>query len=151
MAKYTTNPWLEIQGMKEKMDQLMDEVHERFDLHQKVQESKAHWHPVTDVYESSTEYVIQMELAGLDKEEIELEIKDRQLRIFGQRRMIKDVRGSRYHILERSYGPFARKFSLPRNVCQDDIQASFQSGLLTITVPKSEKTQEHKAITVTEE
>ncbi len=151
MAKFTSNPWVEIQGMKEKMDQLMDEVHERFDLHQRVQETTALWQPVTDVYETSAEYVIQMEIAGIDKGDINLEVKDHVLRIFGERRMTKDVRGQKYQILERSYGPFSRKFNLPSSVDQDGIQAVHQNGLLTITLPKRDKWQVQKSITVTEE
>ncbi|SRR6056297_63108 len=151
MAKFTSNPWLEIQGMKEKMDQLMDEVHDRFDLPQRIQETTALWQPVTDVYETSTEYVIQMEVAGIAKADIDLEVKSHLLRIFGERRMIKDARGSRYQVLERSYGPFSRRFTLPEDVDQDNIHAVHQNGLLTITLPKKEQLREQKSITVTED
>jgi len=136
MAKHTVDPWFEIQGMKEKMDKLMDDVRERFDHRQLEKERAALWQPVTDAFETGDNYVVQVELAGLDREQINLEIKDHELWVYGERRMLKDVHGSRYQILERSYGPFARRFLLPKKADPEQVQASFVNGLLTVTIGK---------------
>lgn len=136
MHRQADNPWLEIQGMKQKMDKLMDEVRERFDLERETRERAALWQPVTDAYETEADYIIQMELPGLNKEDIVLEIKNQELWIYGERRMVKEATGSNYHVLERSYGPFARKFLLPEQADQNRVQASFLDGLLTISIPK---------------
>ncbi len=136
MHRQADNPWLEIQGMKQKMDKLMDEVRERFDLERETRERVALWQPVTDAYETEAEYIIQMELPGLNKEDIVLETKSQELWIYGERRMVKEATGSNYHVLERSYGPFARKFLLPEQADQNRVQASFLDGLLTISIPK---------------
>jgi HSP20 family protein len=136
MGKESMYPWLEIQGMKEKMDQLMDDVRERFDLDQRVLEKGPLWQPITDAYETDQAFIIQLELPGLEREQIRLEIKNNELRVCGERRMVKDVSGSSYQIMERSYGPFARRFVLPKAVDAESIQASLSNGLLNITIPK---------------
>ena len=136
MAKYSVNPWLEIQGMKEKMDSLMDDALERFDSSDKIPERSATWCPVADVYETENAFVIQLELAGLTKEEVSLEVIKKELWVSGQRKMVKEVNSSRYHFLERSYGPFARRFVLQDKVDSQNIQAVFQNGLLTVTIQK---------------
>ncbi len=151
MGKYTPLPWFEIQGMKEKMDKLMDEMRERFDCDRDSHEQVALWRPVTDAYETPQAYVVQIELPGLDRSQIRLEVKDRELWIYGERRMLKEVAGATYQILERSYGPFARKFLLPAHVNIEKITASTQDGLLTITVPKEDQSSPVTKIRVTEE
>jgi HSP20 family protein len=151
MAKHTVDPWLEIQGMKERMDKLMDDVRERFDHRQIEKERTALWQPVTDAYETRDSYVVQVELAGLDREEINLEAKDRELWIYGERRMLKDAHGNRYQVLERSYGPFARRFVLPKQADPDRIQASYVNGLLTVTIGKAATSERKQRIQVVDE
>lgn len=151
MHRSPDNPWLEIQGMKQRMDKLMDEVRERFDLEKESKEKMALWQPVTDAYETEAEYIIQMELPGMSREEISLEAKSKELWVYGERRMIKEATCSNYHILERSYGPFARKFRLPEKVDQNRIQASFMNGLLTISMPKVSQKPKYQKIEVSNE
>ncbi|MFP4391654.1 MAG: Hsp20/alpha crystallin family protein [Desulfohalobiaceae bacterium] len=151
MHRNPDNPWLEIQGMKQRMDKLMDEVRERFDREKETRERMALWQPVTDAYETEAEYIIQMELPGLSREQIGLEVKSRELWVYGERRMIKEATGSTYHILERSYGPFARKFRLPEEVDQNRVQATFVNGLLSISMPKVPTESKYQKISVTNE
>lgn len=151
MAKYSLNPWLEIQGMKEKMDSLMEEALERFDMSEKHPERLATWCPVADAYETNDSFVIQLELAGLNRDEVSLEVVNRELWVYGQRKMIREVTCSRYHFLERSYGPFARKFTLQDTADPEQIQAVFRNGLLAITVPKEREFKDSQKITISED
>ncbi len=151
MTKYSSGSWLEIQDMKEKMDHLMDQMREKFDLQQRINERAALWQPVTDAYETGQMFVIQMELPGLTRDQVAIEVQNRELWVYGERRLLKDVSGSSYQILERSYGPFARKFVLPAKVSQADIRASLENGLLTVTIPKIETGPSYRKIQVTEE
>ncbi len=151
MAKYSMNPWLEIQGMKEKMDSLMEEALERFEGSDRISERPATWCPAADAYETENSYVIQLELAGLKKEDVSLEVANQELWVSGEREMIKEVSGSRYQFLERAYGPFARKFELEENADLKHIQAFFRNGLLTIMIPKGGDFEYSKKIEVSEE
>ena len=146
-----SNPWLEVQGMKEKMDKLMDEVRERFDLDKSLQGGFSLWQPVTDVYEKEDEYVIKMELAGLDKDDVQVVAKGRELWIYGERKRMKELTCSSYQVMERQYGPFARKFHLPGNSDSENIQASYENGLLTIIVVKQEKDDVQKNIQISQD
>lgn len=151
MAKYNVNPWLEIQGMKEKMDSLMDEVLDRFEIRERKSERLATWCPVADAYETQDAYVIQVELAGMDKDQVSIEVNHNELWVYGERRMIKEVSSSRYQFLERSYGPFARKFTLGHKADESSIRARFQEGLLTIVVRKGGEVSGSQKIKVTDE
>ncbi len=137
-TKYSSDILIEIQGMKEKVDKIMEDSYEHFDYYQHGSRGVGLWKPVTDVYETQDTYVIQMELPGVEKRDINIEVKRGEILIYGERRLIKEARGCSYHILERSYGPFARKFSIPRNGDEDKIVASYSEGLLVVEIPKRE-------------
>jgi HSP20 family protein len=135
MAKYLLNPWLEIQDMKEKVDRFMDAT--RTAPHREARgEGPALWKPAADVYETPHAYTIQVELAGLQREAIHLEVKDRVLHLHGERRVEKEAGQGGYLVLERSYGPFTRSFSLPKDADAGTITAVHQGGVLTITLQK---------------
>jgi HSP20 family protein len=132
---YLINPWLEIQDMKEKVDRFMDAA--RPGTSRDVRgEATALWKPAADVYETPHTYMIQVELAGLDRESIHLEVKERVLHLYGERRVEKEAGQGGYLVLERSYGPFARSFSLPKDADPATISAVHHGGVLTITMQK---------------
>ncbi len=150
MGKSSFNYWIEIQNMKERIEELMDEVYENFDVF-RYKEDIPSWKPIADVYETSSSYVIQLEIPGVEKENISVEIKGKELVVSGERRFIKDVSSTSYHIMERSYGPFYRKFLLPEDVDTSKISANLQNGLLTITVLKLKKDKEQIKIEISTE
>lgn len=94
------------------------------------------WKPLADVYETEDSLVIRLELAGLGREDIQIEVEDGQLTIRGNRSPSREVDTGRYHRLERAYGPFYRQFHLPDSVVREDISAQFRNGVLTATLPK---------------
>lgn len=95
------------------------------------------WKPVADVHETEAELVIALELAGLRREEIEIEIDRGVLLVHGERRPSRrEAEAGRYHRLERTYGPFSREFRLPEAVDRERITAQFRDGVLTVTLPK---------------
>lgn len=148
MAKYSRCSWAEIQGMKQKADRLMDELGDNPNLVMRQEGRNALWQPLGDAWETVSEYVVQLELPGIDKERVEIEVVGQEIWVYGERRMEKDVRGAKYHLLERSYGPFARKFEFPQEVDQSTISARLDNGLLTITIPKRHVGAETKRITI---
>jgi HSP20 family protein len=150
MAKFTRNPWLEIQAMKDEIGRMMDEAQDCESPKCPLRERQAHFKPVADVYETRDAYVIQVELAGMERDGVSIEVLGRELVIYGERRHEKDVGGSAYHVLERSYGPFARRFDLPEGADTTAIKATMQKGILNVTVPKKDKKQIVRRIEICE-
>jgi HSP20 family protein len=101
--------------------------------------------PETDVVETEREIRVQVEMPGLKRENIEVDVENNVLTIRGEKREERtEGQEGRYHLAERRWGTFARSFVLPRDVDADNIQASFEDGVLTVMIPKSEKARRRK-------
>jgi len=101
--------------------------------------SATKWNPVVDVYEKEGNYVISAEIPGVDKEDIQIDVKDRVLTLKGERTSETETEEGNYHRRERHYGRFERAFVLPEDVEADRIDASFKDGMLHISIPKPEE------------
>jgi len=100
----------------------------------------ADWAPVVDIRESEKEYVIKAELPEVKKEDVKVTLNDGVLLIQGERSMEKEEGEpkGKYHRIERSYGSFARSFSLPEDVDAEKISAEHKEGMLYLHLPKHE-------------
>ncbi len=92
------------------------------------------WAPAVDVLETDDSYLLFAELPGVQREDIQLQVKDRRLELTGRRRSGENRNFLR---MERSYGPFRRAFELAAPVETDGIAAGFDRGILRIIIPKS--------------
>ena len=97
------------------------------------------WLPPCDITEDDRSIRLRLELPGVKPEDIRLSIEDNLLSIRGEKRQVAEERNERVHRYERSYGAFERSFSLPSTVDPEKIQATYEHGVLTITVPKAER------------
>jgi HSP20 family protein len=97
--------------------------------------------PAMDVLENDKGYQITAELAGLDEKNIELNLTGGELTIKGEKQDDHEETGNDYYIRERQFGSFERRFVLPDDVDATKIQANFQKGLLTVTLPKKAEAQ----------
>jgi HSP20 family protein len=100
---------------------------------------QAVWAPRTDLIEAEDAYRLQLDVPGMSKEDIAINFKDNQLTVSGERTSERTDENEEYVRVERSFGQFYRSFSLPRTVKAEDIEASYDNGVLTIRVPKTEK------------
>ncbi|KAG7657903.1 Alpha crystallin/Hsp20 domain [Arabidopsis suecica] len=92
-----------------------------------------------DWKETAESHVFKADLPGMKKEEVKVEIEDDSvLKISGERHVEKEEKQDTWHRVERSSGGFSRKFRLPENVKMDQVKASMENGVLTVTVPKVE-------------
>jgi HSP20 family protein len=95
--------------------------------------------PSIDISETDKQYMIDVEVPGMKKDDIDLNIENNTLTISGERKFEKKEDNKQYHRVESHYGSFSRSFTLPDNVKVDSISASYNNGILNITVDKSEQ------------
>jgi HSP20 family protein len=97
------------------------------------------WTPALDVYEDKGNFVVKAELPGMKKEDIEVSLNDGSLSISGERKSEAKREGAEVHRAERFFGRFQRTVTLSSAVVADKIQAAYQDGVLTVTLPKVEE------------
>lgn len=97
------------------------------------------WAPALDVYEDKDNVFVKAELPGMKKEEIDVSLHDNALTISGERKVEKKHEEAENYRSERFFGRFTRSVTLPVPVETDKVKASYKDGILTITLPKSEK------------
>ncbi len=96
---------------------------------------EAGWMPPADIYETEDRYVITAEVAGLARDDIQIQFQDGKLTLRGERQS-GDTSSVRFERVERGHGRFARVFVLSRAVDASAVTADLQHGVLTISVPK---------------
>jgi HSP20 family protein len=96
------------------------------------------WAPAVDILETENELVVKADLPDVKIEDISIALEDGTLILKGERKFEKTADKSGYHRIERSYGAFARHFTLPDTVDAEKVAAAFKDGVLTITLPKKE-------------
>lgn len=95
--------------------------------------------PAVDVVEHKDAYVLRAELAGVAREDINVEVKDNHLVLSGKKEAAPRVEEGHYRYVESRSGNFSRSFELPRNVKADAIEATFKDGALTLRIPKADE------------
>lgn len=100
------------------------------------------WTPRLDVTETKESLVVKAELPGLDVKDLDIHISGSTLSLKGEKRQTKEEKDEHHHLIERSYGAFARTVELPATVAADKVKAVFKNGVLTITLPKTEEAKQ---------
>jgi len=96
------------------------------------------WVPALDIVENDDDYVIKADLPGLGEDDVRVEVQDNVLTIAGERKDEHAESRQGFHRLERSHGSFVRALTLPKGIDAKAVSASFERGVLEITVPKPE-------------
>ena len=97
------------------------------------------WNPSVDIFENKDQIVLEAELPGLKPEDVNISIENNVLTIHGERKFEKKDEGDNFHRVERSYGSFTRSFTLPPTVSSENVDASFDNGILRLALAKREE------------
>ena len=96
------------------------------------------WTPSVDILETENELLLKADLPGVDMKDIDIEMENGTLTLRGERKFENETKEGGYHRIERSYGSFARYFTLPDTVDAESVKADFKNGVLTVQLPKKE-------------
>ena len=107
-------------------------------------ENSLQWAPPVDICETAETIDFKVELPGISKEDVEIEVSNGVLSIRGEKKMEEEKKTDTWHRREVRYGSFTRSFSLPVDVKADKADASFNDGVLMISIPKEEKALHRK-------
>jgi HSP20 family protein len=129
----------------ERLRRQMSSISERF--HGGPSEQFAGVFPLINVTEDKDSYYIRAELPGIKAEDLEISVTGETFSISGERKMASEEEKVKYHRKEREGGKFNRIFSLPGPIDPEKVEAKSANGILTVTLPKSEKAKP-KQITV---
>jgi HSP20 family protein len=122
-----------------RMDSLFDEVFGGSLVSYVVPESRGLFSPSIDIKETGNSIEISAEMPGINPENIDVSVHDGVLTISGEKKVEKEEKETSYQHVERSYGCFSREISLPDRVESEKIVAGYKNGVLTVTLPKTEK------------
>jgi len=104
------------------------------------------WVPTVDVEERENEFLVSVDIPGVEKKDVKVSLENNILTIKGERKMERSEEEGTYHCTERCYGTFSRSFTLPRTVDASKIHAKNKEGVLTITLPKAEEAKEREIV-----
>lgn len=132
----------ELVNLRDEMDRFFNTF-----FNKQLEDTEGFWAPVIDIEEDNEYFIVKAELPGIKKEDIKISVRGNLLSITGGRKQESEIKNKTFHRIERSYGKFMRKITLPSEVNADKVQAKYKDGILTITLPKPES-MKPKEITV---
>jgi len=139
MALVPWKPFDELTSFRREMDRLWDRF---FSERPALDMLEKGWEPTLDITETKSDLIVKAELPGIDPKEIDISLTGDTLTIKGEKQQEKEEKEENYYRIERSYGIFSRTIKLPMSVQNDRIKASYQHGVLKITLPKSEEAKQ---------
>jgi HSP20 family protein len=107
-------------------------------------ENKAAWSPRLDVFEKDNRLITKVDLPGVKKEDVSVEVADGQLTLIGERKIESENQNDNFYRAECEYGSFCRSVPLPPGVKVEDIKATFTDGVLEVSMPLPAKNNGRK-------
>ena len=129
------NPYHEMMALRHAADQFVDTSMTSLDSTTRP----LSWGMPLDVVENEDAYLVKANIPGIDPKDIEITFTDNVLTIKGEQQSEDEVKENRYHMRERRYGAFSRSISISDRINSDKITASYENGVLTLSLPKAEE------------
>jgi HSP20 family protein len=134
------DPFQDLRSAQDEMAQMSPMLAHALGLHTQQANARASaWVPALDISERKDAYLVTVELPGLKPEDLDITMEDGLLTIQGERQFTSESSEQQFHRIERRYGAFRRSITLPAQVQAEQIEASFDNGVLQIMVPKAEE------------
>lgn len=133
MALVRWDPARELDALQGDVNRLFDSF---FGRREGAPASGRRWVPAMDLAETEEDLVLRADLPGMGRDEIEIEVRDNVLTVSGERRAEHEEKQEGYHRVERSFGRFSRSIELPEGIAAEDVRATFDRGVLEVTIPK---------------
>jgi HSP20 family protein len=140
MARYAWDPFEELRRVQERMGRLFEELPESIGPSLPVSPEMAQT-PYVDVVDRDNDVVVTADLPGVDKKDIKIDVRDNVLEISAQRKIEKEEKEGGFLRHERRFNQFYRAIRLPSPVDKSKAKASFNNGVLEITLPKTKKAE----------
>jgi HSP20 family protein len=141
------DPLKELLDLQERMNRFFEETLSR-DRTNEMEPFAPSWVPIADVYDSPETYLVELELPGLARTDIDLRVKGREVTVRGERHPAGG-HSAAFHRLERRYGAFGRTFRFDADIDAKQVKAEIKEGLLTLTVPKAKARRTKRVVKVT--
>lgn len=129
----------EVPQLFKEMENMVRHFWDVFPSEEPTMDLSREWTPRLDLAETETAIEVKAELPGLGKKDIDISLEGGNLIIKGEKHEEKEEKDKRFHRIERTYGSFYRAIRLPVEVQPDKIEAAYENGVLTVTLPKTEE------------
>ena len=129
------NPFNDVSLLQNQMNRLFENALQGWPAESNGTSS---WVPPVDIYETENDLVVTTDLPGIDPKRIDMQVENNILTIRGERRLEQKLEKENFHRVERTYGAFARSFTLSTAVDPEKIRANYKDGVLSISLPKAE-------------
>ena len=136
MNLVTYDPFRELRGLQDEINRAFSS---NFSRGGDNELTRGAWSPNVDIYENKDQIVLEAELPGMRPDDVDISIENNVLTLHGERKFEKKDDNDNFHRVERSYGSFTRSFTLPPTVAADTADATFDNGLLRLTLAKREE------------
>ena len=97
--------------------------------------------PAVDIYEDAQRVTLKLEVPGVDEKDLDIRVENNTLTVKGERKFEKEEKEENFHRIERRYGSFYRAFTLPSSVDTENVQASYNAGVLKVELKKKAEAQ----------
>jgi HSP20 family protein len=138
------DPFQDLLAIQDEMNQLFGRAYGQGGQARSQAQGERMWAPALDISERKDAYVVTVEVPGIKAEDLDITLEDGLLTIKGERRFTQETSEQQFHRVERRYGGFRRSITLPAQVKADQIEASFEDGVLEVVVPKAEEAKPKK-------
>lgn len=140
------NPWRELDTLRREVDRVFEGFRPGWNRVRSafLPGRSSRGYPLLNVYEDSETMWVEALAPGLDPDSLDVSVKGDTLRIAGEKAPLEGVKPEQYHRNERATGRFARTLQLDTEIAQDQVEAAYENGILTVTLPKSEEARPKK-------